>query len=102
MTFNVILLKQADDGYTARPVLWPEAMVHGATEQEALNRVRALIRELLNRTQFVQVEVEVPGEKVDNPWLPKAGMFVHDPTWDDFLKAMTDYRRQLAEDQNQS
>jgi hypothetical protein len=26
-------------------------------------------------------------------------MFVDDPTWDDFLKAMTDYRQQLDEEE---
>jgi hypothetical protein len=34
---------------------------------------------------------------VDNPWLAKAGMFADDPIWDNFLKAMADYRRQLDE-----
>ncbi|MFQ5343984.1 MAG: hypothetical protein ACE5F6_20780 [Anaerolineae bacterium] len=99
MTFDVILLKQADNGYAARPVLWPDSVAHGTTEQEALDRVRVLIRGLLSRTQFVQVEVDVPEHQVSNPWLAKAGMFTDDPTWDDFLKAMADYRRQLDEEQ---
>lgn len=93
LTFHVILLKQAENGYVARPVLWPDSVVHGATEQEALERVRALIRHLFSRTQFVQVEVDIPEHQVDNPWLAKAGMFADDPTWNDFLQAMADYRR---------
>lgn len=99
MVFDVILLKQAENGYVARPVLWPDAVVHGATEQEALDRVRVLIHDLLSRTKFVQVEVEVPEYQVDNPWLAKAGMFADDPTWNDFLQVMADYRRQLNEEQ---
>lgn len=95
MTFDVILFKQGDDGYVARPVLWPDSAVHGATEQEALDRVRALIRDLLSRTQFVQVEVDVPERGVSHPWLAKAGTFADDPTWNVFLKAMADYRCQL-------
>ena len=99
MTFDVILLQQADHGFDAHPVLWPDSVVHGATEQEALDRVRALIRDLLSRTRFVRVEMDVPEPHVENPWLAKAGMFVDDPTWDDFLKAMADYRRKLDEEQ---
>ena len=99
MTFDVILFKQADNGYVARPVLWPDSVVHGTTAQEALDRVRALIRDLLSRTQFVQVEVDVPEHQADHPWLAKAGMFADDPTWDAFLKAMADYRRQLDDEQ---
>lgn len=98
MTFDVILLKQADDDYIARPVLWPDSAAQGTTEKEALERVRVLIRELSSRTQVVQVEVEVPEHEANNPWLAKAGMFANDPTWDDFLKEMADYRRQLDDE----
>lgn len=59
ITFDVILLQQVDNGYSARPVLWPDSVAHGATEQEALDRVRTLIRDLLSRTRFVQVELDV-------------------------------------------
>jgi len=99
LTFDVILFKLAGNGYVARPVLWPDSVAHGATEQEALDRVRVLIRDLLSRTQFVRVEVDVPKDQVDNPWLAKAGMFADDPTWDDFLTAMADFRRQLDQEQ---
>ena len=99
MTFDVILLKQADNGYLARPVLWPDSSVQGATEQEALDRVQALIRDLLNRTRLVQVEVDVTEHPADHPWLAKAGLFADDPTWDDFLQQMADYRQQLDEAQ---
>ncbi|GIK55954.1 MAG: hypothetical protein HND44_14225 [Chloroflexi bacterium] len=99
MTFDVILQKRMNDGYTARPLLWPDSTVYGTTEQEALERVRALIRDLLEQTQFVQVDIETSETQKDNPWIAKAGMFADDPTWDDFLQAMTDYRRQLDEEQ---
>ena len=59
MTFDVILLRQMCNGYSARPVLWPDFVVHGATEQEALDRVRALIRDLLSWTRWVRVELGV-------------------------------------------
>ena len=92
MTFDVIVLQQVDNGYSARPVLWPDSVAHGTTEQEALDRVRTLIRDLLSRTRFVQVELDVSEHQFGNPWLTKAGMFADDPTWDDFLKAIADYR----------
>lgn len=97
MTFDVVLLRQIEDGYLARPVLWPDAAVHGDTEQEALDGVRDLIHDLLGRTQFVKVDVDTAGYAAKNPWLDKAGMFSEDPTWDDFLAEMADYRRQLNE-----
>jgi len=76
-------------------VFWPDAVAHGATEQEALHGVRALIHSLLAQTQLVQVEIDEPQEQTGNPWLDKAGVFAADPTWDSFREAMSNYRQQV-------
>ena len=95
MNFDVLVLKEPENGYVARPLLWPDSAVQGATQQEALERVRLLIRDLIGRTQIVQVEVDVPEQQELNAWQAKAGTFAVDPTWDDFIEAMADYRRQV-------
>jgi len=97
MVFDVILLKEPNNGYLARPIMWPDVVAQGATEQEALDRVKKLIRDLFSAARLVQVEVDVPEEKVVNPWVAKAGMFADDVTWEDFQQAMADYRRQVDE-----
>ncbi len=99
MTFDVILSKQADEYYIARPLFWPDTVAHGATEQEALANVRVLIQNLFNQTQVVQVEVDVPENQTSNPWLAKAGTFANDPTWEEFLKATADHRQQIDSEQ---
>lgn len=100
MTFDVILQKETNNGYSTRPVLWPNTSVHGATQQEAMQRVRQLIRSLLTQTQLVQVQIDVDTEQ-DNPphpWRAKAGIFQDDPTWDEFLHEMAEYRLQIDEE----
>ncbi len=99
MNFDVILQKQPDKGYIARPVLWPDSSAHGTTEQEALKRVRGLIQDLSGRTRLVRVNVDVTENESDNPWLAKAGAFADDPTWNDFMQSMADYRRNLDAEQ---
>ncbi|MBE2232297.1 MAG: hypothetical protein IAE85_02280 [Anaerolinea sp.] len=98
MTFDVILLKQTGNGYLARPLLWPDKVVHGNTKQEALDGVRELIRSLIGQTQFVKVDVDLPEQSNDHFWLAKAGLFADDPSWDDFLTSMSEYRRHLDEE----
>lgn len=95
MIFDVLVLKESENGYLARPILWPDSVAKGATQQEALDRVRLLIRDLLSRSQLMQVEVDIPEQDEENPWLTKAGMFADDPSWDDFVKTLADYRREL-------
>ena len=95
MNFDVIIHKQTDDNYVARPVLWPDSAVHAATEQEAIERVHTLILDLFAHTRVVQVEVDIPTAQADNAWHSKAGLFADDPTWDDFLQTMADQRQEL-------
>jgi predicted RNase H-like HicB family nuclease len=92
MIFDVILLKEANNGYVARPILWPDVMAQGATEQEALDQVQNLIRSQLGEARLVQIRVDVPEEKSKNPWIAKAGAFADDPTWEDFLQEINNYR----------
>lgn len=101
MTFDVILLKQPNDGYVARSVLLPEVMAQATTEQDALEQIKTLILKQLSEVRVVKVEVDVPGQATENPWITKAGIFADDPTWDDFQKAMADHRQQVDEDPNE-
>lgn len=93
----MILQKEAENGYIARPVLRPDSTVHGETEQEALERVRTLIRELFQQTKLVQVDVELSEKTEDNPWVKNASIFAEDPSWDSFLEEMELYRQQSNE-----
>lgn len=43
MQFDVLLTKERSNGYTARPVLMPELIVSGDSQEEALSRVRTAI-----------------------------------------------------------
>ncbi|MCI0524777.1 MAG: hypothetical protein L0Y75_05890 [Acidobacteria bacterium] len=65
------------------------------------------LAERLSQSKVVTIEVETPqqlrAEEVtgqsDNPWLKYAGIFADDPTFDDFLEKIAEYRREVdAED----
>jgi predicted RNase H-like HicB family nuclease len=92
MNFDVLITKQPEDGFIARPVLWPLVEAQGATEQEAIHRVKRLLRDLINHSHIVQIKIDADDDATINPWLATAGMFVDDPDWDDFLAQMKQYR----------
>lgn len=52
-----------------------------------------------NGTDDAEIDEPVQLAKVDNPWIRNAGIFADDPTWDDFLQHMADYRQQLDEEE---
>lgn len=100
MTFDVIVLKQPDNGFLARTLLLPEVTAQGATEQEALDQISALIRGQFEKFRLVKLEVDLP-EARQNPWSARAGIFANDPTWDDFQEVMAEHRRQIDADPNE-
>ena len=92
MRYDVLLTKDAQNGYKARPLLAPEISVTGNTEDETLSRVRAALARLQSQGRIVQVEVP---DGNDDPWLRYAGMWKDDPDWDEFLDDMEQFRRDI-------
>ena len=85
----------AGNGFRARsgePFL---LAAEGATRQEALQKVRDLIRSRL-ADGLELVPCEVPAG--DNPWTAMASLFHDDPLFETWQQAVVEYRRQVDED----
>jgi hypothetical protein len=92
MTYDVLLTKK-DEKFIARVRQWPEIVVEGATEEDALAKARADLRTLLMKGRIVQIDLDVaPGE---HPWLKFAGMFADDPDWQAFQESIKEYREKI-------
>jgi predicted RNase H-like HicB family nuclease len=96
MQFDILLTKHPSNGYTARPVLLPEIVVHADDEDEALSLVSEAIADLQHNSRIVRIEVQQPQE-ADDPWLRFAGMWADDPDWEIFQKEVKAFRQALDE-----
>jgi len=68
--------------------------VEADTPNEAVEKLRDVIQDRLAKgAQFAAIEVP-DGE---NPWLAGAGMFRDDALYDDWQRAIADYRREANE-----
>lgn len=102
MQYDIVLTKSANDGYIARPVLWPEVVVSGTNEAEALSAIRKALTEFLAETRIVQVEIPANVEASDDPWLRFAGMWsdVPDEQWERFQAAIAANRHLVDQQVN--
>lgn len=101
MQYEVFVKNIAENSYVASIIGMPDCVAEGQTEEEAVNRARSELEELLAQGKVVTIEVENHRE-VKNPLLKHAGRFKDDPTFDDFLAEIERYRRELdAEESNQ-
>jgi predicted RNase H-like HicB family nuclease len=97
MQYDILLTKQPNNGYIARPILLPEIVVSGADEEEVLARVREAIAGIYANSRIVRVNVAEPDETTNDPWLRFAGMWADDPNWEQFQAHIEAFRRTIDE-----
>jgi predicted RNase H-like HicB family nuclease len=90
MTCHVLVQQIGKDGYQAIPLVFPDIVAAGKTRDEALSNLKAALDARLAQGEIVTIEVGGP----EHPWLKGAGLFEHDPTYDDFLNEVEASRRE--------
>lgn len=107
MQYQVLVENGNQNGFVASIIGMPDCRAEGRTEEEAIAGVTTALVNRLSQSRVVTIEVETPqqlraeeaADQSDNPWLKYAGIFADDPTFDDFLEKIAEYRREVgAED----
>jgi predicted RNase H-like HicB family nuclease len=93
-----IWVRPVENGFVATVLGLPGCAVAAPTRDEAIEKARLELRNILSEGEIVRVEIE---------GLPQAqergvGIFadVDDETWNEFLAAMKEYRAQVDADPN--
>ena len=95
MRIPVLIEPVARNGFRARGIEPFAVSAKGATREEALAKLRAIIEDRLkNGAELVELEVGPPS----NPWMEFAGMFKDDPWIDDWKRSIKEYRQQVEDD----
>ncbi len=96
MNIPVLIEPIANNGFRATGGLPFAITVEGATRDEALGRLRAEIhRRMASGAIVVPLEITPTDE---NPWVQGAGMFRDDPQFDEWQEAISEYRREVDQD----
>ena len=95
MLFDVLVTQEANERYTARVLSLPDIVVSGTDERAVLEQVQKALANLHSHSHVVRLDIpDLPGCAAD-PWLRVAGMWEHDPDWEEFQRAITAYRRMV-------
>ncbi len=99
MQYDVLLIKQPDESYSARPVLMPEVVVSGVNEADALMRVRKAIALRQGQSRIVQIDVPASSgaesEASRDPWLRFAGEWGDDADWKQLQRDIDAFRGEI-------
>ena len=96
MEIPVLIQQLPTNGFRATSVTPVPLVAEASTREEALDRLRALIRARLSDVEFVRIQVPLPGEP--HPWQSLAGTWKDHPEAVDFERNMQEYRQQVDSD----
>jgi hypothetical protein len=96
MDVSVMLEQVAENGYRATALVPTPLVAEAPTREEAVDRIRALIRERLSHAELIRLEVPLSAEP--NPWLAIAGTWRERPDMDEVIENMNAYRREVDAD----
>ncbi len=96
MQYQLLVQSQSDHSYVAAVLGVPDCVAAGQTKDEAIANAKAALEDRLAKSEIVTIEVGEPTvSETENPWLKSFGAFKDDPTYDDFLERIAEYRREL-------
>jgi predicted RNase H-like HicB family nuclease len=98
MQIPVLIEPVAQNGYRARGMEPFDVSAEGATRDEALANLRALIESRLAKgAEVVGLEIGAP-KATGHPWMAIAGSLKDDPWIEDYKKSVEEYRKKVDED----
>ncbi len=86
MQYTVFIQPHRNGGFIASVPTLPGCQSQGATEDEALNKIRTAIVDQLKHTKIVHVEVKGNGAMPKNPWDGMIGIFENNPIFEEVEK----------------
>jgi predicted RNase H-like HicB family nuclease len=97
MQYTVLIQPRRNGGFTASVPTLPGCRSEGATEDEALDKIRTAIANQLKDTKIVQIEVTENGVAPKNPWDAMIGIFENNPIFDEVEKEI---KRERSRERN--
>ena len=76
----------------------PNVTADGVTEKEAIDKLKLILDAQFKNGKLVTIDINVPSDRIEeksDPWLANMGIFQDDPTFDDFLVEVNNYRNEV-------
>jgi hypothetical protein len=99
VTVDVLVRREPKGRYRATVLGWPECTASAASRDEAIERTRQSLVDLLAEAEIVQLDVEM--RPASSSLAQFVGMWADDETFDQFVALMETNRRQVDADESQ-
>jgi predicted RNase H-like HicB family nuclease len=98
MQYQIFVENSADRTFMASAIGLPNATASGVTEKEAIRKLKGILDNRFKNGKLLTIEIDLPSEQLSDPsdpWIDNIGIFQDDPTFDDFLDEVNNYRKEI-------
>jgi hypothetical protein len=89
-----VLVEPTENGVRVKSASPFSVVMEGATEEEAIRRLKSVVAERLQRgARLKNVAISGPTDAANDPWQPLFGMFREDSSFDAWQQAIVENRR---------
>jgi hypothetical protein len=99
VTVDVLVRRESKGRYRATVLGWPECTASAANREEAIERTRQCVVDLLAEGEIVQLDVET--RPASSSLAQFVGMWADDETFDQFVALIETNRREVDADEGQ-
>jgi predicted RNase H-like HicB family nuclease len=92
-TYDILIENEKDGTVTATVIGIADCKSSGATEAEAIEKLKPLLQERLKQVKIVTLEIEIP--QTEHPWMQIVGMYKDNPLFEEVLDSIKAERQQL-------
>jgi predicted RNase H-like HicB family nuclease len=98
MEYHVFVEQHANNGYVAEIIGLSNCQVVGKTEEEAITKAKELLAARLAHGKIVTINVEPTITSEEQRAWKGFGRLKDDPTSDDLMERLAEYRRELDDE----
>lgn len=98
MEYQVFVEQHANNGYVAEIIGLPHCQAVGKTEEAAISKAKETLTERLTHGKVVTIKVEPEIASEEHTVWKGFGRLKDDPTFDDLMERIAEYRRELDEE----
>ena len=98
MQYQIFVQNPTAQHFIASVMGMPGCIAEGLTKEEAVMNARVALQHQLDQGEFVTIDLLPNSEHPIDPWIKHMGLFKDDPTFDDFLTEIAEYRQAIDKD----
>lgn len=97
--YPVSVEQQPNGQWLAQVLGWADCHAEAESRDAAIIRIKQTLNDHLARMDVVCINVPTP--QTGDPWMKDAGMFAHEPLFDQVLEEIAAYRQELDADRSE-